>query len=96
MQAGYLLPDCARVQGILDASTADREELEFEDLMESATDPGKTPVPGRRTWVWCDCANPEADLVDGRCPECRSHIKLCGGCDGIVRKECDCGEEESW
>jgi hypothetical protein len=90
------LAEMHMVQGILDASTAYREELEFEDLMESARGSGKTPVEGRPTWVWCDCANPEAAPVDGRCPECRSHIKLCGDCAGMVRKECDCGEEEGW
>jgi hypothetical protein len=90
------LTEMHRAQGILDASTAYREELELEDLMESARGSGKTPVEGRRTWAWCDCAKPEGDPVDGRCPECRSHIKLCGGCAGIVRKECNCGEEEGW
>jgi hypothetical protein len=78
-------------QEILDATTGIREELEREDEAESSRSASKE---GKQPLVWCDCANPQAGTVDGRCPDCRGHIKLCGDCAGILKKECNCREED--
>jgi hypothetical protein len=86
-------------QGILDASTVYREELEREDDAEEAhcsyldnqialqQAGSRKPKPARIRW--CDCLSPSGGL-DAQCPNCESVAQVCPECGGMVEMSCDC------